>query len=131
MDRGRSTGRVFRSAQWPVKRAPAKCNTNEMSEIQESVDKVADWPAMNCMKINSKKSKEMIISFTHDVNFKKSVPNITIEGIPVEVVKHAKLLGVILSDDLTWNMHVDSIVKKSCQKGIYVVSAEESRYKTN
>ena len=47
---------------------------------------------------------------THDVNLKKSVPNIIIEGIPVEVVKHAKLLGVILSDDLTWNMHVDSIV---------------------
>ena len=40
---------------------------------------------MNCMKINSKKSKEMIISFTHDVNFKKSVPNITIEGNHVEV----------------------------------------------
>ena len=73
---------------------------------------------MNCMKINSKKSKEMIIiSFTHDVNFKKSVPNIIIEGIPVEVVKHAKLLGVILSDDLTWNMHVDSIVKKKLLKG--------------
>ena len=67
---------------------------------------------MNCMKINSKKSKEMIISFKHDVNFKKYVPNIIIEGIPVEVVKHAKLLGVILSDDLRWNMHVDSIVKK-------------------
>ena len=68
----------------------------------------------------------MIISVTHNVNFKKSVPNIIIEGIPVEVVKHAKLLGVILSDDLTWNMHVVSIVK-----GIYGVSAEESRYNTN
>ena len=66
---------------------------------------------MNCMKVNSKKSKEVIISFTHDVNFNKSVPN-NIEGILVEVVKHAKLLGVILSDDLTWIMHVDSIVKK-------------------
>ena len=31
-------------------------------------------------------SKEMIISFTHDVNVKKSLPNIIIEGIPVEVV---------------------------------------------
>ena len=85
---------------------------------------------MNCMKINSKKSREMIISFTQNVNFKKCVPNITIEGIPVEVVKHAKLLGVILSDDLTWNMHVDSIVKKAAKR-VYVVSAEESRYKTN
>ena len=66
------------------------------------------------MKINFKKSKEMIIMIIipQDVNFKKCVPNITIEGIPIEVVKHAKLLGVILSDDLTWNMHVDSIVKK-------------------
>ena len=79
------------------------CNTNEISEIQESIDKAADWTSMNCMRINSKKSKEMIISFTQDANFKKCVPNITIEGIPVEVVKHAKLLGVILSDDLTWN----------------------------
>ena len=74
----------------------------------------------------------IMIIIPQDVNFKKCVPNITIEGIPIEVVKHAKLLGVILSDDLTWNMHVDSIVKKKLLKGyIYVVSAEESRYKTN
>ena len=61
------------------------CNTNEISEIQESIDKAADWTSMNCMKINSKKSKEMIISFTQDVNFKKCVPNIIIEGNPVEL----------------------------------------------
>ena len=30
MDRGRSTGRVFRSAQWPVKRAPASILTNRI-----------------------------------------------------------------------------------------------------
>ena len=69
------------------------------------------------------------ISGAHDVNFKKYVANI-IEGNPVEVVKHAKLLGVIPSDDLTWNMHADSIVKKAAKR-VYNVSAEESRYKTN
>ena len=89
---------------------------NEVSEIQESIDKAVEWTSMNCMKINPKKSKEMIISFTHDVHFKKFVPNIIIEGNPVEVVDHAKLLGVILSDDLTWNMHVDSIVKKAAKR---------------
>ena len=31
----------------------------------------------------------------HDVNFKKSVSNIIIEGNPVEVVKHAKHVSVI------------------------------------
>ena len=32
------------------------------------------------------------------------------------MVKHAKLLGVTLSDDLTWNMHVDSIVTKAAKR---------------
>ena len=68
---------------------------------------------MNCMKINSKKSKEMVISFAQDVNFINSVPNIVIEGNAVERVDHAKLLGVILSSDLSWNLHIDNIVKKS------------------
>ena len=95
------------------------CNTNEISELQESIDKAAYWTSMNCMKINFKKSKEIIISFKQDVNFKKCVPNIIIGGIPVEVVKHAKLLGVILSDDLTWNMHVDSIVKNAAKR-VYI-----------
>ena len=78
------------------------------------------------MKINSKKSKEMIISFTHDVNFKKSVPKIIIEGNPVEVVKHAKLLGVILSDDLSWSMHVDSIAKKAAKR-VFILCCGESK----
>ena len=84
------------------------CNMNEISEIHESIDKAVDWTSRNCMKINSKKSKETIISFTHDVHFKKYVPNI--------IIDHAKLLGVILPDDLTWNMHVDSIVKKAAKR---------------
>ena len=70
------------------------------------------------------------ISGAHDVNFKKYVASI-IEGNPVEVVKHAKLLGVIPSDDLTWNMHAGSIVKKAAKRVYNAVSAEESRYKKN
>ncbi|KAK2165611.1 hypothetical protein NP493_1358g00002 [Ridgeia piscesae] len=46
------------------------------------------------MKINSEKSKEIIISFAQDIC-------------------HAKLLGVTISQHLTWNKHVDNIVKKA------------------
>ena len=64
------------------------------------------------MNINSEKSKEMIISYTHG-NLGNEVPNILIEGKVVERVDHVKLLGITLSNDLTWKRHVDNIVKKA------------------
>ena len=59
------------------------------------------------------------ITFTQDDNFRNYVPNIIIEGEPVEQVEHAKLLGVTLSNDLTWHKHVDSIVKKAAKNMLY------------
>ena len=73
----------------------------------------------NDMKINSEKSKEMIIRYTHG-NLGNEVPNILIEGKVVERVDHVKLLGIILSNDLTWKRHVDNIVKKA-GKRIYML----------
>ena len=66
----------------------------------------------NDMKINSEKSKEMIISYAHG-NIGNEVPNILIDGKVVERVDHVKLLGITLSNDLTWTRHVDNIVKKA------------------
>ena len=64
------------------------------------------------MNINSEKSKEIIIIYGHG-NLGNEVPNILIEGKVVERVYHVKLLGVTLSNDLTWKRHVDNIVKKA------------------
>ena len=55
----------------------------------------------NGMKINSGKSKEMIISYAQDGNFRNNVPNIKIDGMDVVKVDHAKLIGVTSSHDLT------------------------------
>ena len=68
----------------------------------------------------------MIISFAkwkikrNDYQFCKKwqlsahhIPNIKIDGIDVEQVDHAKLLGVTISHDLSWNKHVENIVKKA------------------
>ena len=64
------------------------------------------------MEINLVKCKEMIISYAQDRNFRNNIPNIMVDGMDVNKVGHAKLPGVTISHDLTWNKHVENIVKK-------------------
>ena len=75
-----------------------------ISVIQEYA---ARWTELNDMNFNSEKSKEIIISFAQDGNFRSTIPNIKIDGRDIAQVCHVKLLGV------TWNKHVDNIVKKA------------------
>ena len=71
----------------------------------------------------------MVICFTPDENVRNSIPSIVIDGNIVETVEYARLLGVTLSNYLSWNRHVDYIVKKKgCQKSVYVISVKESRH---
>ena len=94
--------------------------------MQDSIDRAVNWTKNNCMEINSNKSKEIVICFTPDENFRNSIPIIVIDGNIVETVEYAKLLGVTLSKELTWNRHVDCIVKKRLPN--YVISVKESRH---
>ena len=52
---------------------------------------------------------------------------ITIDGKELEVVKSAKLPGVTLSDDLSWNAHVNELVKKSSKKLHFLVQLKRAR----
>ena len=57
----------------------------------------------------------MVICFRPDDKVRNSIPSIVIDGNLVETVEYAKLLVVTLSDDLTWNRHVECIVKKDAK----------------
>ena len=52
--------------------------------------------------------EEIIISFAQDGNFRSTIPYIKIGGRGIAQVCHAKLLGVTISQDLTWNKHVET-----------------------
>ena len=65
------------------------------------------------MRINATKTKEIIIYFCRNDNHVASVPRIVIYDNDIERITHAKVLGVTLSADLSWNAHVDTIVSKS------------------
>ena len=63
--------------------------------------------------MNSEKSKETIISFAQVGNFRSTIPNIMIDSRDIAQVCHPKLLSVTISQDLTWNQHVENVVKKA------------------
>ena len=48
-----------------------------------------------------------------DGNFRNNIPNIKIEWMDVDKVGNARLIGVTISRNLTWNKHVENIVKKT------------------
>jgi hypothetical protein len=57
------------------------------------------------------------------VNFSSSSPSyppIVINNQTVNIVTHAKLLGVTISNDLKWSLHVNAICKKA-SKRLYAI----------
>ena len=69
---------------------------------------------------NGVKQGGVLSPLLFNVNFRNNVPNVVVEGNLVEQVDHAKRLGITLSNDLTWNKHVDNIVKKAAKR-VYMI----------
>ena len=85
----------------------AKCvGKNRTSSMQSHVDKFVTKSRADGFQLNKSKCKELKISFT------KSENTVTINNTNIEVAPSAKLLGVMISNDLKWNVHVEMICKK-------------------
>jgi hypothetical protein len=62
------------------------------------------------LQLNAEKCKELIIDFKHSKHgFEPSIVN----GNLLSVVKHVKILGLNLSNDLQWNVHIGEIIRKA------------------
>jgi len=59
----------------------------------------------------------MAFNFSKKYDF---LPKMSIGGNQLEVVQSTKLLGVILSSDLRWNLHTEYITKKAKQRLWYL-----------
>ncbi|CAB4011843.1 RNA-directed DNA polymerase from mobile element jockey, partial [Paramuricea clavata] len=74
------------------------------------VDQISDYANERGMRLNPKKCKDMVITF---LKYKLVENYIFIGGDVVERVSSFKLLGVWLTNNLSWDIHVDKILKKA------------------
>jgi len=84
-----------------------------VSVIQDSADLVEQLSCNNDMRINTTKTKEMVICFRRDRTFVDYLPYIYMNENDIERVSLAKVLGITISSDLTWNAHVYEIISKA------------------
>ena len=63
------------------------------------------------MRLNPKKCRELVINFLQYLPARPD--SLHIDGSQVRRVDTYKILGVHLSSDLTWNVHIEYIAKKA------------------
>ena len=76
------------------------------------------------MKLNTNKSKLMIFNFTQNYQF---TTRVTMDGEPIEIVENTKLLGTHITNDLTWDLNTNHIVKKANARMQLRVGQKEKR----
>ena len=93
------------------------------SHVQNAVTHVEKWSAENRLQLNAKKCKELIVDFKYS---KHVFDPLTINGNPLNVVKHQKILGLNISSDLQWNIHITETIKKANKRMCFLVLLKRS-----
>ena len=77
---------------------------------QQYLNWIEKWTANQKMKLNTKKTKNMVFNFSKKHKFSTQL---SIKNETVELIKETKLLGTYITDDLKWNKNTKEIVKKA------------------
>ncbi len=83
------------------------------SAYRQEVKELAVWCSLNNPELNTLKAVEMIVDFWR--NPPAVFPLIIMNSI-VTAVETFKFLGSIISQDLNWDTHINSIVKKAQER---------------
>ena len=77
---------------------------------QEYLEQIKEWTDQQKMILNLKKTKCMVFNFTENYQFGT---RLQLKDENLEIVDRAKLLGVIITDDLKWEANTESLVKRA------------------
>ena len=88
---------------------------NETSQVLSKLQDIKTYADTNNMKINFPKTKLMVFNPSHTKDF---LTQFEVEGTPIELVEHTKLL--IVSSNLSWSANSEYIVDR-CNKKMWVI----------
>ncbi len=83
------------------------------SAYRQEVKELAVWCSLNNLELNTLKTVEMIVDFRRNP---PALPPLTIMNSTVTAVESFRFLGTTISQDLKWDNHIESIVKKAQQR---------------
>ena len=83
--------------------------------LQHAADGLCMWSSVNGMVVNEYKTKEMMVYFGRNY-YVNCISAVCINGKHIERVQTFKLLGVHISNDLSWDVHVEYMLKKVAKR---------------
>ncbi|KAK3564136.1 hypothetical protein QTP86_007804 [Hemibagrus guttatus] len=83
------------------------------SAYRQEVEQLAAWCSLNNLELNTLRTVEMIVDFRRNT---PALPPLTIMNSTVPTVESFRFLGTTISQDLKWDTHIDSIIKKVQQR---------------
>ena len=84
---------------------------------ETEVQNLVSWCDSNCLQLNTKKTKEMVIDFR---KLQHDPPTISINGEVVHRVDSYSYLVVEISNQRDWSLNTKRIQKKCCQRNYFV-----------
>lgn len=89
--------------------------------LNRDLENVASWCKDNAMSISVEKTKSMVISTKQKLKSHKiQIPDIIVNDSKIQHTSNEKLLGVQIDHTLSWDHHIDSILKK-CNSLLYLL----------
>ena len=82
-------------------------------KTQEYLEKINLWTNNQLMQINERKTKSMIFNFTKNFQFST---DLQLKNNKIQITTELKLLGTIISDNLSWDSNIKFLVKKANSK---------------
>ena len=82
----------------------------ENLRTQTYMNNIESWTKEKKMKVNEKKTKNLIFNFSKNYQFST---NVKMKGEDIETIDNIKLLGTTITNDLKWNENTKILVKSA------------------